>query len=98
MDSIGFRETVRQKRLRRYWVRIKDRLGIDWTKTTWSDLVKPLYSGLAARLYLVRIRAPIPSDLTSQARYWKTYYNTAAGKGTVQKFIADVKKATGCAA
>ncbi|XP_078359543.1 uncharacterized protein LOC144644015 [Oculina patagonica] len=100
VDYVGYRETVIQQRLRRFWNRIKERLGIDWTKTRWQDLEKPLYSGLAARLYLVRIRAPIPSDrdLPSQARYWKTYYNTAAGKGTVQKFIKDVKRATGCAA
>ena len=97
MDYIGYRETVIQQRLRRYWDRIKEKLGIDWTKTQWQDLEKPLYSGLAARLFLVRIPAPIPSDLPSQAQYWKTYYNTAAGKGTVQKFIDDVKHATGCA-
>ena len=97
MDYIGYRETVIQQRLRRYWDRIKEKLGIDWTKTQWQDLEKPLYSGLAARLFLVRIPAPIPSDLPSQAQYWKTHYNTAAGKGTVQKFIDDVKHATGCA-
>ena len=98
MDYIGYRETVLQQSLRKYWDGIKAKLHIDWTKTTWSDLDKPLYSGLAARLFLARIPDPIPSDLTAQAMYWKKYYNTAAGKGTVQKFIDDVKKATGCAA
>lgn len=56
-----------------------------------------MYSGLAARLFLARISAPIPTDLESQAQYWKTHYNTAAGKGTVKKFIDDVNHATGCA-
>ncbi|XP_078359539.1 uncharacterized protein LOC144644012 [Oculina patagonica] len=98
VDYIGYRETVIQQGLRKYWLRIKEILGIDWTQTEWEDLEKPLYSGLAARLFLARLSAPIPSDLPSQAWYWKTYYNTAAGKGTVQKFIEDVEQATGCAA
>ena len=98
VDSIGYRETVIQKRLKKYWDQIKARLGIDWTKTQWQDLEKPLYSGLAARLFLIRFRAPIPSDVLSQARYWKRYYNTSAGKGTVQKFIDDVEQGTGCVA
>ena len=97
VDKIGYDETVRQSGLRKYWDRIKERLGIDWTKTTWNDLEKPLYSGLAARLFLARLSAPIPTDLTEQASYWKTHYNTAAGKGTPEKFINDVKLATGCA-
>jgi len=98
VDLIGYRETVLQQGLKKYWDKIKVKLGIDWTKTQWEDLEKPLYSGLAARLFLARISAPIPSDLPAQAQYWKTYYNTSAGKGTVQKFIDDVEQATGCAA
>lgn len=86
-----------QAGLKKYRDQIKAKLGIDWTETTWNDLEKPLYSGLAARLFLARLSAPIPTDLESQAQYWKTHYNTAAGKGTVQKFIDDVAEATGCA-
>ena len=86
-----------QQGLKKYWDKIKETLGIDWTSTTWNDLEKPLYSGLAARLFLARLSAPIPTDLASQAQYWKTHYNTVAGSGTVQKFIDDVKQATGCA-
>ena len=98
VDEIGYRETVIQQGLKKYWDQIKAKLRIDWTETEWEDLEKPLYSGLAARLFLARLSAPIPSDLPSQAQYWKTYYNTSAGKGSVQKFIDDVKQATGCAA
>lgn len=54
-----------------------------------------MYSGLAARLFLAMLFAPIPTNLASQAQYWKTHYNTAAGKGTVKKFISDVKQAMG---
>lgn len=86
-----------QAGLKKYRDQIKAKLGIDWTETTWNDLEKPLYSGLAARLFLARLSAPIPTDLESQAQYWKTHYNTEAGSGTVQKFIKDVREATGCA-
>ncbi|XP_068743969.1 uncharacterized protein [Montipora capricornis] len=97
VDNIGYQETITQSGLKKYWDKIKAKLGIDWSKTTWRDLEKPLYSGLAARLFLARIPAPIPTDLPSQAQYWKTHYNTEAGSGTVQKFIDDVNHATGCA-
>lgn len=99
MDEIGYRETVIQKGLKKYWDKIEAELDIDWTSTSWADLEKPLYSGLAARLFLARLSAPIPRDLNGQAQYWKTHYNTeaATSSGTVQKFIDDVKHAKGCA-
>lgn len=87
-----------QQVLQPYWDQIKRKLNIDWTKTSWVDLEKPLYSGLASRLYLAwKLPGSIPADLQTQAQYWKTYYNTVAGSGTVQKFIDDVNQATGCA-
>lgn len=44
-----------------------------------------------ARLHLWRVRAPLPesADLWAMARYWKEHYNTAAGKGTPEKFVDD---------
>lgn len=76
---------------------IQAKLGITWVNVTWVDLEKPLFSALAARLYLARISDPIPSDLSPQAEYWKTHYNTPAGDGTVQKFIDNVNEGEGCA-
>lgn len=68
---------------------IKQEFGIDWMKVEYKDLAKPLYSALAARLFLSTIPAPIPpsSDLEGQANYWKQYYNTAAGRGTARRFM-----------
>ena len=97
VDSIGYRDTVNLRSTRKYHAQIKKHFGIDWARTTWYDLRKPLYSGLAARLFLVKIPAAIPSDLPGQAAYWKLYYNTVAGKGTESKFIRDVRLAFGCA-
>ncbi|OWF42441.1 Cartilage matrix protein [Mizuhopecten yessoensis] len=48
---------------------------IDWSSVQWTDLLKPLYSGLAASLYLkLRGADPAPGDLTGQASLWKSYF------------------------
>ena len=97
MDQIGFQSTqdtkshpgLKQKH------EINKNLGIDWKQVQWSDLRKPLHSGLAARLYLLKIPAPIPATLKDQVEYWKRYYNTGSGAGTTQMFIDDVNKLEG---
>lgn len=61
--------------------------GLDWLGTTWEDCRDPVYSCLAARLYLAAIPEAVPSSLEDQAAYWKKYYNTEAGKGTEEAFI-----------
>ena len=67
-------------------------MGIDWHATTWEDLRKPLYSGLAARLFLSGIVEPIPlaSDVSGQAKYWKAHYDLPSGPGTEEEFIQAV--------
>lgn len=71
---------------------IKKQFGIDWTQVQWSDLRKPFYSGLAARLFLYNIPEPIPVELEGQAKYWKDRYSTSAGPGarTEKHFVEDV--------
>ena len=66
---------------------LNDQLNIDWKTTSWNQCVKSLYSALAARINLFTIPASIPTTLDGQANYWKTYYNTGSGKGTVSYFI-----------
>ena len=72
--------------------RIKNTFGIDWIMVPWSECRKPLYSALAAWLYLSNNPRPIPADVEGQAEYWKLYYNTSCGAGTVEKFLEDVKE------
>ncbi|KAG2386157.1 hypothetical protein C9374_002603 [Naegleria lovaniensis] len=95
VDSITFKNTQMPQShpiLTQKYADLKSYLGLDWTKTTWSQCVKAVYSLLAARLNLFTIPASIPSSLYDQAVYWKTYYNTNQGKGTVQYFIDCCKK------
>lgn len=47
------------------------------------------YATAMARVHYLRVREPIPppDDLEAIARYWKRFYNTSAGKGSVAGFI-----------
>ena len=56
---------------------IEELLQIDWLDAEWSDLRKPLYSALAARLIIFNAptSVPPPNDLAGQAQFWVEYYN-----------------------
>ena len=100
VDKVGFEDTQNTSShpaLSKKFDSIERQFGIKWREVTWEDLRKPLYSGLAARLFLSSKPAAIPpaSDVEGQAAYWKKYYNTGAGKGSEQKFVDDVKALEG---
>ena len=95
VDEVGFKDTqdnVSHPRLDAKLDKIQEKLGIDWRTVHWQDLRKPLYSGLAARLFLSNIPSAIPvaSDLQAQGEYWKAHYNKN-GSGSVEKFVKDIK-------
>lgn len=48
-----------------------------------------------ARVHYARVSAPIPGDLPGQARYWKRWYNTPRGKGTVEEYVENFKRYVG---
>lgn len=92
VDMVGFQDTLdttAHPGLDAKFREIQQEFGIDWPSVQWEDLRKPLYSGLAARLFLSNVAESIPfaSDVAGQASYWKTYYNTNLGAGTPEKFI-----------
>ena len=72
-------------------------LGIYWPAVTWSDLRKPLYSGVAAALYtlLTLSSQSIPGNVTAQANLWvqmyggqtNTFSDVASQASTVGKTI-----------
>lgn len=49
--------------------------------------LNPAYATAAARLQYYRVREAIPEDLKGQAAYWKKYWNTENGKGTIEQYI-----------
>jgi len=62
--------------------------GIDLTTVNYEDLTDDTLSIAFGRMYLMQLTEdPIPSSKEDQAKYWKTYYNTKAGKGTAKEFL-----------
>jgi hypothetical protein len=53
-----------------------------------------MYSSIMARIHYFRVKEPLPKsdDIEGLAKYWKKYYNTEKGKGTVEEFIKNYKK------
>ena len=50
-------------------------------------------AALVARLKYRSIKSPLPKagDTVGQAKYWKKYYNTEMGKGTIKGYLAKYK-------
>jgi len=42
---------------------------------------------LFSRLHYLRVAAPVPRTVDDQAAYWKQWYNTELGKGTVEGYL-----------
>ena len=66
---------------------------VDWLNVNWVELRKPLFSALAARLYLVIVPETIPmaGDVQGQAEYWKRYYNSDPSDTALQ-FVDSVNE------
>ena len=64
-----------------------------------NDLKEFLWGNIVAgivfcRLKYWRVPKPLPNDLDGMANYWKKYYNTESGAGTIAHFMenADTRK------
>ncbi|ESN97759.1 hypothetical protein HELRODRAFT_193192 [Helobdella robusta] len=68
--------------------------NIDWKTVSWKDLLKPFYSGLAARIYLSMVSPNIPRSAEDQALLWNQNYRK---NGQTSVFVDKVNKLnTGC--
>lgn len=63
-------------RLRVKLAQLQDEFSINWEKTNWRDLRRPLYSAIAARLVLYNFPRAIPkaNDISAQAELWADHY------------------------
>ena len=86
---LGTQDTSSHFRLLANFNKIREAFGIDWPSVQWNELRMPLYSGIAARLFLLNNPLEIPGDIPGQANYWNRFYNQEEA-GTVEKFIEDV--------
>ena len=73
---------------------ILQQFSIAWQSVQLSDLRRPLYSALAARLALFTAPRAIPNDtdVTGQAEFWRDNYNT---DGSVGEFIRAIMELQG---
>lgn len=86
-DKIGF-EDVQDRTSERNKSEVMQHFGIDVDRATLFDLRwSPLASVVFARLKYKLIPDPIPETLEGRAAYWKRYYNSTAGRGTVDHYI-----------
>ena len=67
---------------------IEKDLGVDITLVEWEHLrYNSFLSLLFCRLLYKPFSEEIPKDKISRASYWKRYYNTIAGKGTIEHYL-----------
>jgi hypothetical protein len=60
--------------------------------TAWFMMVSsgdPLAVLFARLHYLFRTKDPVPESVEEQAAYWKRWYNTIAGAGTVEQYLSN---------
>lgn len=86
-DKVGFEDTRdRTSAARKELIKKTYDIDIDQVDILalqWS----PLLSAIFARLFYLLRPGAIPTDIIGRANYWKTYYNTELGAGTVSHYL-----------
>lgn len=67
------------------------KLKLKITDLKWDDMNKPLHSAIMLRLFMAMSPEPIGSTVEERAAWWKTNWNTEAGKGTIDHYIEEAK-------
>lgn len=49
------------------------------------------WSTAMCRVHYLRIKAAIPKTIEGRAEYWKKYYNTSLGKGSIADYLSKAK-------
>lgn len=91
LNRLNSREGYGKTRVQKYIEPIKKEFDIDVTQLEFEEMVDPLVSTLMARLQLLSKTPPIPKDLSGQADYWKTKWNSESplAKGTRRQFVRE---------
>lgn len=87
-DKIGF-DDVKARTREKHKKLLLDKMGIDIELVEWEHLrYNVVLSMVWARLKYKLVPEKIPETMEARSRYWKQYYNTEAGKGSVEHYIA----------
>lgn len=82
LEETQFRDLVDRTDLHE---KILDKFGIDWSTVTWTDLVKPFYSGLACRMWMDTFPSKgntLPWGVNAQSDYWVNTYRKGTDRRT----------------
>ena len=91
-DWVGFRDTLARTNNENKG-KILDYFSIHIEWVTWEELrYNPLLSMIFTRLKYKLIPEEIPITLEGRATYWKKYYNSEDGKGTIEHYLEMNKK------
>ena len=66
----------------------------DFLEKPWMEMAWNLrFATVMARVHYWRVSSPLPDadDVEGLARYWKLYYNTPLGHGTVEQFVENYR-------
>ena len=84
VDECAFKATQgkrkENKQLAALHKTVRRTFGVTWSKIKFSDLRRPLYSVLAARIVLEMNERSIPRGLRNQARFWLETYHGCSEK------------------
>lgn len=91
-DYLKYRDDL-MKRLAKIchldWKYFTDPNEDEWKEILTTNIIAGI---IVCRLHYWRVPKPMPKTLDDQAVYWKAFYNTAKGAGTVEHFMEIVRK------
>ena len=75
------------KRLKKIQKVVRRKFGITWSRMSYDELRRPMYSLIAARMYLhIILKDGIPRGANSQGKLWSTYYHNC---GVTNPYLAN---------
>lgn len=79
VDEAEFLETQNKASLQSSYDVIRNVLHINWSAVSWTDLIKPLYSGIAAALYtLLKSNGQLSWNAEEQGNFWAQNFHGGA--------------------
>ena len=93
-DSVGYFDVQTRISDNHHGMRdlINNEMGLDIIRMQFNCLdSSPLLGAVFCRLKILLIPNAIPESRIDRARMWKKYYNSSAGKGTVEHYMKQSK-------
>ena len=92
VDECAFQATKVNKNLTALHKKVRRYFNVTWSEVRYSDLRRPLYSVLAARITLEMTERSIPRGLRNQASFWLKTYHSCAEKSANPQVREDISK------